>query len=98
MFCMAKKAVMTLTPVSHMLKSDIRYYSTLNYKKGRQILNYCNVLEKKDIMIFFRIEVVIDDADNGQELNGGTPGPVIDSIVLGKEKFKGCISNLYSRR
>lgn len=46
-----------------------------------------------------RIELLIDDEDKGQEQSGGTSVPdTAGSMFLGREKFKGCISNLYTRR
>lgn len=44
--------------------------------------------------------MVIDDEDKGQEQSGGG-GSIPDtsgSLDLGNENFKGCISNLYTRR
>lgn len=44
-------------------------------------------------------ELVIDDEDMGQEQSGSTSIPdTSGSVFLGKDKFKGCISNLYTRR
>ncbi|XP_041804417.1 laminin subunit alpha-3-like isoform X2 [Chelmon rostratus] len=46
-----------------------------------------------------RIELVIDDEDKGQEQSGSTSISDTGGVLfLGKEKFKGCISNLYTRR
>lgn len=45
------------------------------------------------------VELFIDDEDKGQEQSGSTPIPDTDgSLFLGREKFKGCVSNLYTRR
>ncbi|KAM4551973.1 laminin subunit alpha-3-like isoform 1-T1 [Odontesthes bonariensis] len=97
-----------------LILQDKKLANTLNLalEKGHVLLNLNNKMWKSNKQYHDgqwhyltvkkrgeRIEVVIDDADNGQELSGGTPGPVTDaSFVLGNEKFKGCISNLYSRR
>ncbi|XP_019959877.2 laminin subunit alpha-3-like isoform X2 [Paralichthys olivaceus] len=46
-----------------------------------------------------RIELVIDDADKGQMQSGSTSIPdTAGSLILGNKQFKGCISNLYTRR
>ncbi|XP_044075989.1 laminin subunit alpha-3-like isoform X2 [Siniperca chuatsi] len=46
-----------------------------------------------------RIQLLIDDEDNGQEQSGSTSIPDTGgSLFLGREKFKGCVSNLYTRR
>nr|XP_020451525.1 laminin subunit alpha-3 [Monopterus albus] len=46
-----------------------------------------------------RTELLIDDEDAGQEQSGSTPIPnTNDLMFLGREKFKGCMSNLYTRR
>ncbi|XP_008332400.1 laminin subunit alpha-3 isoform X3 [Cynoglossus semilaevis] len=46
-----------------------------------------------------RIELVIDDEDKGQEQSGSTSIPdTAGSLVLGHHQFKGCVSNLYTRR
>ncbi|XP_026168530.1 laminin subunit alpha-3-like isoform X2 [Mastacembelus armatus] len=46
-----------------------------------------------------RVELVIDDEDKGQEQSGSTSIPNTGGFVfLGKETFKGCVSNLYTRR
>ncbi|XP_070700517.1 laminin subunit alpha-3-like [Pempheris klunzingeri] len=46
-----------------------------------------------------RTQLVIDDEDEGQEQSGSTTVPDTGgSMFLGREKFKGCISNLYTRR
>ena len=52
-------------------------------------------------MMFFpnSIKLVIDDEDKGQEQSGNPSIPdTSGAIVLGKDTFKGCISNLYTRR
>ncbi|KAM7379372.1 hypothetical protein PAMP_004930 [Pampus punctatissimus] len=51
-----------------------------------------------------RIDLLIDDEDKGQEQSGSTT--IVDGdmslgedvMLLGKDTFKGCISNLYTRR
>ncbi|XP_051943762.1 laminin subunit alpha-3 isoform X3 [Hippocampus zosterae] len=46
-----------------------------------------------------RTEMLIDDDDNGVEKSGSVSVPDSGgSVVLGRDKFKGCISNLYTRR
>nr|XP_046263462.1 laminin subunit alpha-3-like isoform X2 [Scatophagus argus] len=46
-----------------------------------------------------RIELRIDDEDSGQEQSGSTSiSETRGSLILGQEKFKGCVSNLYTRR
>lgn len=46
-----------------------------------------------------RIELVIDDEDKGQEQSGSTSIPdTAGALVLGHHQFKGCVSNLYTRR
>ncbi|XP_044224545.1 laminin subunit alpha-3-like isoform X2 [Thunnus albacares] len=46
-----------------------------------------------------RITLVIDDEDMGQEQSGSTSiGDTGGSMSLGRDKFKGCVSNLYTRR
>ncbi|XP_040910690.1 laminin subunit alpha-3-like isoform X2 [Toxotes jaculatrix] len=46
-----------------------------------------------------RTELLIDDEDQGQEQGDSASVPdTAGSVVLGKDQFKGCISNLYTRR
>uniref|UniRef100_A0A3B4Y231 Laminin subunit alpha 3 n=1 Tax=Seriola lalandi dorsalis TaxID=1841481 RepID=A0A3B4Y231_SERLL len=46
-----------------------------------------------------RLELLIDDEDKGQEQSGSTSIPdTAGSMVLGRNQFKGCLSNLYTRR
>ncbi|XP_037132642.1 laminin subunit alpha-3-like isoform X1 [Syngnathus acus] len=46
-----------------------------------------------------RTEMLIDDDDNGTEQSGSVSVPDTgSSVILGRDKFKGCISNLYTRR
>ncbi|XP_018532087.1 laminin subunit alpha-3 isoform X2 [Lates calcarifer] len=46
-----------------------------------------------------RVQLIIDDEDKGQEQSSGTPAPTTaGSLILGNKSFKGCISNLYTRR
>lgn len=57
--------------------------------------------KKKNTMMIFpnRTELLIDDEDNAQEQSGSSSIPDTGgSLFLGQEKFKGCISNLYTRR
>ncbi|KAM3604519.1 uncharacterized protein V6R79_012395 [Siganus canaliculatus] len=45
------------------------------------------------------IVLIIDDEDKGQEQSGSVSIPNTNGLlVLGQDKFKGCISNLYTRR
>ncbi|XP_055359510.1 laminin subunit alpha-3-like isoform X2 [Betta splendens] len=45
------------------------------------------------------VGMLIDDDDSGQRQSGsGSVGDTGGSLLLGKEAFKGCISNLYTRR
>ncbi|XP_054482290.1 laminin subunit alpha-3-like [Anoplopoma fimbria] len=45
------------------------------------------------------VELVIDDEDRGQEQSGSISIPNTAGLLyLGRDKFKGCISNLYMRR
>ncbi|KAG7214822.1 hypothetical protein INR49_010714 [Caranx melampygus] len=45
------------------------------------------------------VNLLIDDEDSGKEQNGGAPIPdTAGTLTLGKDQFKGCISNLYTRR
>ncbi|XP_028282768.1 laminin subunit alpha-3-like isoform X2 [Parambassis ranga] len=46
-----------------------------------------------------RIVLLIDDEDAGQEQSGTTSVPETGGmVILGKQTFKGCVSNLYTRR
>ncbi|XP_034469915.1 laminin subunit alpha-3-like, partial [Hippoglossus hippoglossus] len=46
-----------------------------------------------------RIELLIDDEDKGQTQRGRPSIPDTDgSLILGNNQYKGCISNLYTRR
>ncbi|XP_077376606.1 laminin subunit alpha-3-like isoform X1 [Festucalex cinctus] len=46
-----------------------------------------------------RTQMLIDDDDSGVEQSGSVPVPDSGgSVILGRDKFKGCISNLYTRR
>ncbi|XP_061652306.1 laminin subunit alpha-3-like isoform X5 [Phyllopteryx taeniolatus] len=46
-----------------------------------------------------RTEMLIDDDDNGVAQSGSVSVPDSGgSVILGRDKFKGCISNLYTRR
>lgn len=51
-------------------------------------------------MIFLNsVKLLIDDEDVGQEQSGSSSTPDTGgSLYLGREKFKGCVSNLYTRR
>ena len=45
------------------------------------------------------IELLIDDDDKGQTHSGNTAIPdTAGSLILGNNQYKGCISNLYTRR
>ncbi|KAM9845354.1 laminin subunit alpha-3-like [Aulostomus maculatus] len=46
-----------------------------------------------------RIELMIDDEDKGQALSSSMDIPSTgNNVYLGRNKFKGCVSNLYTRR
>ncbi|XP_051258985.1 LOW QUALITY PROTEIN: laminin subunit alpha-3-like [Dicentrarchus labrax] len=46
-----------------------------------------------------RIQLVVDDEDEGQQQSGSASAPGTGgTFFLGKETFKGCISNVYTRR
>ncbi|XP_041659948.1 laminin subunit alpha-3-like isoform X2 [Cheilinus undulatus] len=46
-----------------------------------------------------RIMMIVDDEDEGKEHSGSTLIPdTSGTMILGKNSFKGCISNLYTRR
>ncbi|XP_042353016.1 laminin subunit alpha-3-like [Plectropomus leopardus] len=46
-----------------------------------------------------RTELYVDDEDAGKEQSGSAAIPETGgSVILGKNKFQGCISNLYTRR
>ncbi|XP_061694545.1 laminin subunit alpha-3 isoform X3 [Syngnathoides biaculeatus] len=46
-----------------------------------------------------RTEMLIDDDDSGVAQSGSVPVPDSGgSVILGRDTFKGCISNLYTRR
>lgn len=50
-------------------------------------------------MISFRTELHVDDADYGQEQSDTRPFTETGgTVVLGNKKYKGCISNFYTRR
>uniref|UniRef100_A0A9J8A9T4 Si:ch211-241e1.3 n=2 Tax=Cyprinus carpio TaxID=7962 RepID=A0A9J8A9T4_CYPCA len=44
------------------------------------------------------VELRIDEEDVGQRVPGSSSGLYSSSVILGKDTFKGCISNLYLRR
>ncbi|XP_059420163.1 laminin subunit alpha-3-like [Carassius carassius] len=45
-----------------------------------------------------RIELRIDEEDVGQRVTGSSSRKYSSNVILGKDNFKGCISNLYLRR
>ncbi|XP_034559528.1 laminin subunit alpha-3-like [Notolabrus celidotus] len=47
-----------------------------------------------------RIELIVDDIDEGQVQSGSSSisGSSGGTMILGNEKFEGCVSNLYTRR
>lgn len=47
---------------------------------------------------FFSTELRIDEEDVGQRETDSSSGPFSSSLFLGKDNFKGCITNLYLRR
>lgn len=42
--------------------------------------------------------LLIDDEDKGQEESGTSIPETGSLLLLGKNEFKGCVSNLYTRR
>lgn len=80
------------------LNQTLAKYITM--KTSKQINAARLVSKTKNAMIFLnRTELVIDDEDKGQQQSGSTVIPATSgSLFLGREKFKGCISNLYTRR
>ncbi|XP_068196189.1 laminin subunit alpha-3-like isoform X2 [Antennarius striatus] len=80
-------------------------------ENGHVILNFNNIWKSKkqyhDSQWHYltvtkrngRIELMIDDEDMGQEQSSSSPIPDTGgSLFLGRNKYKGCISNLYTRR
>lgn len=45
-----------------------------------------------------RTELLIDDEDKGQEESGTSIPDTGGLLFLGRNQFKGCMSNLYTRR
>lgn len=45
-----------------------------------------------------RSELLIDDEDQGQEESGTSIPDTNGFLFLGRNEFKGCVSNLYTRR
>ncbi|CAJ1072333.1 laminin subunit alpha-3-like [Xyrichtys novacula] len=47
-----------------------------------------------------RVSLLIDDVDEGQEQSGtgSITGASLGTMILGKDTFQGCMSNLYTRR
>ncbi|XP_027877262.1 laminin subunit alpha-3 isoform X1 [Xiphophorus couchianus] len=76
----------------------ILHFDTKKWKSSKQYndgnWHYVTVTKKEG-----RIALQIDDEDYGQEESGTISIPNTDgSVWLGKENFKGCISNFYTRR
>ncbi|XP_034038308.1 LOW QUALITY PROTEIN: laminin subunit alpha-3-like [Thalassophryne amazonica] len=72
--------------------SDKTWKSNNQYSDGKW--HYLTVNRKSG-----RVQFLIDDKDEGQEQSGGTAVPDTGgSVFLGRNNFKGCISNLYTRR
>ncbi|KAK7158531.1 hypothetical protein R3I94_004991 [Phoxinus phoxinus] len=65
--------------------------STKQYQDGEW--HYATVVGKGQ-----RIELRIDEDDVGQRERDSSSGRYSPSVVLGKDTFEGCISNLYLRR
>ncbi|KAJ4936999.1 hypothetical protein JOQ06_001583, partial [Pogonophryne albipinna] len=84
----------------------------LKLENGHVILNFNNKIWKSNkvyndglwhyLTVTRRsgsIKLVIDDEDKGLEQSGSSSIPNTGgAVVLGKDTFKGCISNLYTRR
>ncbi|KAM9349369.1 laminin subunit alpha-3-like [Symphorus nematophorus] len=84
----------------------------LKLENGHVILNFNNKIWKSNKQYHdnqwhyltvtkrgARIELLIDDEDTGQEQTGNTSiRDTAGSLYLGQDTFKGCISNLYTRR
>lgn len=84
------------TEIKHVKYYDIEKLT----KSGKYSITTWVCVQINTVMIFpNRIELVIDDEDKGQEQSGSTSISDTGGVLfLGKEKFKGCISNLYTRR
>ncbi|XP_055007957.1 laminin subunit alpha-3 [Boleophthalmus pectinirostris] len=69
-----------------------KWRSNRKYSDG--LWHYLTVTRRGEI-----IDLFIDDEDKGQVQSGSVTIPDTNgAVVLGKDKFKGCISNLYTRR
>ncbi|XP_055074065.2 laminin subunit alpha-3 isoform X1 [Misgurnus anguillicaudatus] len=75
-----------------MLKlQDSMWKSTKTYQDGKW--HYLTVVRQGQ-----RVELRVDEDDVGERLAGSSSEVYSSSITLGKDTFKGCISNLYLRR
>ncbi|XP_067330961.1 laminin subunit alpha-3-like isoform X5 [Channa argus] len=72
--------------------NDKKWKSNKKYHDGQW--HYLTVTKRAG-----RIELLIDDEDKGQEQSDSTSiADTSGSVVLGNQQFKGCVSNLYTRR
>lgn len=75
-----------------LILSDKIWKSLRQYNDGQW--HYLTVTKRSG-----RITLVIDDVDEGQEQSGDTSvSATAGPVFLGNKNFKGCISNLYTRR
>uniref|UniRef100_A0AAV2JTK7 Laminin subunit alpha-3-like n=1 Tax=Knipowitschia caucasica TaxID=637954 RepID=A0AAV2JTK7_KNICA len=69
-----------------------KWRSNKQYNDGQW--HYLTVTRRAGIVVLF-----IDDEDEGQEQSGSVTIPNTNgALVLGKDTFKGCVTNLYTRR
>lgn len=68
--------------------------------KNRWIHKFSSDVQTSAMIIFLNsTQLMIDDEDKAQEQSGSLAIPDTGgTLYMGKENFKGCISNLYTRR
>ncbi|XP_072297637.1 laminin subunit alpha-3-like [Eucyclogobius newberryi] len=75
-----------------LINNDKKWRSNKQYNDGQW--HYVTVTRRSGTVVLF-----IDDEDEGQEQSGRfTNFETNGKVVLGQDKFKGCVSNLYTRR